>query len=71
MLAMYMRLAAIEDQDGWRMHKTSFELLLHSGGTTLVGLHLHTAVSHGKCDNHKTTCHRFHHNLACISSDND
>jgi hypothetical protein len=54
MLIMYMRLAAMEDQDAWRMQETSFELLLHSGGTTLVELHLHTAVSHGKCDNPKT-----------------
>ena len=53
MLAMYMRLAAMRDQDVWRMQDTSFKLL-HSGGTTLVGPHLHTAVSLGRCDNPQT-----------------
>ena len=46
--------AATRDQHAWEMRETSFELLRSGGTTTLVGLHLHTAVSHGRCDIHKT-----------------
>ena len=53
-----MRLAAAKPQHAWRMHETSFELL-HSGGTTPVGLHLYRSVT-WQVRQSQNTCHKSH-----------
>lgn len=54
MPVIYMCLAAVKDQ----MQETSFELL-HSGGATPVGPHLHRGVT-WQVRQSQNTYHRFH-----------